>query len=342
MPRARRRNATLAAFLLFAASVSAIPASGSPSTDEPGAIVVFPLVETSGDVDTEFQLTNNSGTRTFARCFYIDGRTDRPGTQSWLVTDFQTTLTQEQPTIWVAGQGLPAVPPDRPDDLYPGPIPPVPSDFIGELRCIVVDESERPIGKNTLTGQATLVNRATGDVRKYKGITFRGAAENDGNNTLLLNDQEYAACPRFLLVNHFFDAAPDPISAVPLATTLTFVPCSMDLENAVPGESALVFDVFNEFEQRLSRSLSITCFRRIELSRIDRSSQPELSIFHYALQGTLVGVSRIRSSVDAKDETGHGVLAVLEEYRGETAAAVNVHHVGGQLQTDVIVLPDPF
>ncbi|HYD48292.1 MAG TPA: hypothetical protein VEB21_08095 [Terriglobales bacterium] len=325
--------------LLVIALFSSV-AHGEVSTDQPGAILVFPKIESSETTDTIIQITNNSGNRVFARCFYIDGRVTGE-LPTWLITDFQTTLTRQQPTFWVAGIGLPAVPPDRPEDLYPGPIPPVAAGFLGELRCIVVDESENPIGRNALTGEATLIDRISGSTRKYQATAIRGFPANDGNNTLLLNESEYSSCPRLLLMNHFFDDAPDPLLAVPIRSRLTVVPCSMDLESSVPGQALLQFDVFNEFEQRLSRSLAVVCFETVELSRID-SSQPQLSIFNYALQGTLVGFSRIQPVADDDSEHGHGVLGILEEVRGEHAAAANLHFIGGNLQTDVVVLPDPF
>ncbi len=321
------------------------PGSAEVSTDYPGAILVFPKIESDAQRDTIVQVTNNTGVRVFLRCFYVDGRVDRDGGDpSWLVTDFQITLTRSQPTVWVAGEGLPAVPSDRPDDLYPGPVPPVGDGFRGALRCIVVDESERPIGANALTGEATIIDRTTGDSHKYPAISVRGFSANNGDNTLLLDESEYGTCPRVLLLNHFFDDAPDPVVDAPIRTTLTIVPCSMDLENSVPGTATVQFEVFNEFEQRLSTSLPVNCYEDVELSSIDRASQPELSIFNFALQGTLVGLSRMRPVLDARTDTGHGVLAVALEVRGDglSTAPAHVHFVGGNLQADVIVLSEPF
>jgi hypothetical protein len=332
---------TLIAGLVIAAT--ALPGRADVSTDIPGAILVFPKVQSDPDRETILQVTNNTGERVFLRCFYIDGRTGREGGADWLVTDFQITLTRNQPTVWVAGQGLPAVPPDRPDDLYPGPVPPVSDGFRGSLRCIVVDESERPIGVNAISGEATLIDRESGTTLKYPGVSIRGFTANDGNNTLLLDQVEYGACPRMLLLNHFFDDAPDPVLDTPIQTELTIVPCSMDLEKSIPGEATLQFEVFNEFEQRLSTSLPIDCYEQTTLSAIDGAS-PALSIFNFALQGTLVGLSRIRPVIDSRTDTGHGVLIVAEERRegGSIVAPAHMHYVGGNLQTDVIILSEPF
>lgn len=342
MRRALPPTAVLAVLLLL----STLSAQAEVSTDQPGAILVFPKLVSNADQDTIIQITNATGFRVFARCFFIDGRPDPISQEpTWLVTDFQTTLTRLQPTVWIAGQGLPAVPIDgRPDDLYPGPIPPVSVGFIGSLRCIVVDESERPIPRNALIGEATIVTRSTGLTRKYRALGIPGLPGNDGDNTLLLNDVEYSTCPRVVVMNHFFDDVPDPITSVPIHSRLIVVPCSLDLETSQPGVSRLQFEVYNEFEQRLSTALTVPCFEDIALSAIDNASNPSLSIFNFATQGTVVGQSRIRPVVDADTEHGHGAFIIAEEFRtdGSSEEALNVHFVGGNLQADVMILPDPF
>ncbi|MCK6554822.1 hypothetical protein L6Q96_09615 [Candidatus Binatia bacterium] len=253
------------------------------------------------------------------------------------MTDFEIQLTMQQPAVWVAGEGLPASPPDGRDrSLYPGAVPPVAEGFVGELRCVVVDDSESPVSRNALTGDATIVERTAQTTRKYEAIGIPGLAGNDGDNTLLLNDVEYGSCPRVVLLNAFFSGALDPVLSVPVYTRLTVVPCSMNIEDAIPGTATLQFEVFNEFEQPASFSVAVTCFGDLDLR--------EIPIFGVALQGTLVGQARIRPVVDAGVDRGHGVLAIGEEVRVGTGAvtAANVHFIGGQLQGDVITLPDTF
>ncbi len=315
------------------------------STDQPGSLLVFPKVVVDQTQDTIIQISNATGSRLFARCFYINGAID-PQTQlpSWAVTDFQIKLTRLQPSVWVASQGLPITPPDRPAALYPGPVPPLGAVFTGELRCLIVNESETPISRNALTGEATIIDRVTHSTRKYHGIAVRGLPGNNGDNTLLMNGVEYATCPRVLLLNHFFDEAPDPILTTPVETSLTFVPCSGDIEHAMPGQANLLFEVFNEFEQRLSASFNVQCWADTKLSEIDNQSTPTRSIFHYAMQGTLVGQTRIRPAPDADTSTGHGVLAIAEEFRDNrtVGAGINVHFIGGNLQGDVFAVPGSF
>jgi hypothetical protein len=330
----------IAAIILFATPVAA-----EVSTDTPGAIIVFPKIVSDLQQDTVVQISNATGSSVSARCFYLNGATNPVTNQPvCTLTDFQITLTRMQPAVWVAGDGLPAVPPDRPPDLYPGPVPPVGIGFLGELRCVVVNSSESPIPRNALTGEATLIDRDTHATRKYQAITLQASPDNDGDNILLLNDAEYDACPRMLLLNHFFDDAPDPLLSSPVESTLTFVPCSMDLEHTVPGTATLQFEVFNEFEQRLTTSTTVNCFLNVDLSQIDGNTQRNRSIFNFALQGTLVGQTRVRPVVDADGTHGHGVLAVGEEFRDarRTGSALNLHTVGGNLQSDVIVLPSSF
>lgn len=312
------------------------------STDQPGAILVFPKVVSNQQQDTIIQISNASGSSVYARCFYTNGA---PGQPTWVVTDFEITLTSLQPAFWIAGDGLPPVPADgRPQNLYPGFIPPVGVGFIGDLSCVVVDANESPISQNALTGEATLIDRTTHVTRKYQGIALRGLVDNNGDNTLLLNDGEYDSCPRLLLLNTFFDDAPDPVLDTPLESNLTLVPCSMDLEHRVPGTASVVFDVINEFEQRLSASLTVNCFEDIQLSSIDGAAQRTRSIFNFAQQGTLAGQIRIRPIVDADTSQGHGILGIAEQFRdaGNVGSALNLHFIGGNLQSDVVVLPSIF
>jgi hypothetical protein len=327
----------LSAWILIAA-FSAVPAVAEVSTDQPGALIVFPKVVSSADQDTIVQITNATGSKVLARCFYVDGAEDlTTGEPFWTITDFQISLTQEQPAVWVAGEGLPAVPPDgRSRDLYPGPVPPVGDGFLGELRCVIVNDSESPVPRNALTGEATLINHVTGATRKYQGIAIPGFAGNNGDNTLLLNDVEYSSCPRVLLLNNFFTNAIDPILSTPVQTTLTLVPCSMDLENTVPGTATIQLEVFNEFEQPSSFSITVTCFADIALA--------DIPIFNLSLQGTLVGHTRLRPIFDEHTSHGHGVLGIAEEFRnaGQIGSAMNLHFIGGNLQADVIVLPGAF
>lgn len=334
------RRLPFGALLLSLALAAGARAFADTGTDEPGSVIIFPKISSSATEETVIQLSNAAATAAELRCFYVNGAvSETSGTPVWSLTDFQIKLTALQPTVWTAGDGLPPMPPDmRPSGLYPGPVPPVGDSFLGELRCVVVNANESPVSRNILTGEATIVDRKTGAIRKYQATTLRGLPGNNGDNTLLLNDHEYTACPRILLMNHFFEGAPDPVSALPIHTTLTLIPCNVDFESSTPGTSSVQLTIINELEQRFSASLEVECFANVTLTEI---SGP---VFDFSIQGTLVGQTRIRGLVDGDSMHGHSVLGVAEEFRGTSnlGAAMNLHIIGGNLQTDVVTLPSPF
>jgi hypothetical protein len=97
--------------------------------------------------------------------------------------------------------------------------------------------------------------------------------------------------------------------------------------------------IFNEFEQRISTSRPVTCFREFHLFEIDRSNL-DLSVFSAAVQGTLTGQTRIRGVADSDLTHGHALLGIAEEFRkGGGTAAVNLHYDGSRPQSDIINLP---
>lgn len=333
--------------LVIVLSLVALTAPGlaQMSSEQPGALLIFPRVVRSETEDTILQVSNTTGRAVNLRCFYTNGAPD-PDTRIPLcsVRDFQIRLTRQQPTSWVAGSGAPPSASDgRPEGLHPGPIPPLPDGFLGELRCVVVDAGESPESRNAVTGSATIVDRITGDARRYEALAARGLSGNDGDNTLLLDDAEYGACPRVLILNHFYEQAPDPVSGAPIRTGISIIPCSANLERGEVGSSRVLLETFNEFEQRLSGSLDVSCYGWLTLTAIDSPSDPSRSIFHFAQQGTLVGQTRLRPGIDASVATGRGVLVIGEERRGEGATtAINPKIIGGNLQADVFTIPALF
>lgn len=101
-------------------------------------------------------------------------------------------------------------------------IPLSPSDpFIGELKCIAVDETLAPVARNDLVGEALIGNADTGlgegiGIAGYNAIGIP-AIPGSGNrdNTLVLggatDEAEYEGCPNILILDHFFDGAVDPV-----------------------------------------------------------------------------------------------------------------------------------
>ena len=142
--------------------------------------------------------------------------------------------------------------------LIPGAVPPVPSGFKGELKCIQVDPSGVPFGGNNLKGEAVFREFVNGDVSKYNAIVILAnpdLASLEPTHELLLDnspdhDGEYNSSPNQLLVDHFTDGAPDLIvhqfnpdlcaeeaggNLCPIRPFLRIVPCSQDFENLIPG-----------------------------------------------------------------------------------------------------------
>ena len=67
----------------------------------------------------------------------------------------------------------------------------------------------------------------------------------------------------------------DPTFKARVGTDLTLVPCTEDFENQRPelSKTTAQFLVFNEFEQRLSTSTTVECFKEIRLSNIDTDAR---------------------------------------------------------------------
>ncbi|MCX8073239.1 MAG: hypothetical protein N3C12_12430 [Candidatus Binatia bacterium] len=335
----------IVSLLVAAASLTSLPVHSEMGTNQPGALVWFPKVVRDADRDTIIQLTNTTGVRVSLLCIYVNGAPDpATGQPLWQTVDFQIALTRQQPSFWVASMGLGPQPSDgRPADLHPGLVPPLAEGFLGELRCVVIDEGEIPSSRNALIGEATIVNRSTGAQEKYPAFTFRGIGTNNRDNILALDDREYSACPRILMFNHFYAQAPDPITGSPVDTRVTFVPCSADFNRAVPTTTNLLFETFNEFEQRLSASLTVTCFADLPLPSIDSPSDPTRSVFHFATQGTIAGQTRVRPVPTRSVQHGVGVILLgTESVSGNRTATITPHFIGGALQGDVIVLPTSF
>ena len=104
------------------------------------------------------------------------------------------------------------------------------------------------------------------------------------------------------------------------------------------------FLVFNEFEQRLSTFMPVTCFREVKISEIGAKVQQNIirnsSIFSAALLGTLTAQTRLRGVPDSDRDHGHALLGIAEEFRqGGGTAAFNLHFQGTRPQSDFIHLP---
>jgi len=298
----------------------------------------------------------------------------------WEETDFRIRLTPFQPIQWRASDGLsgddlplPAgycvrnqqrlCASDSDCNPFPGGtctasnvgtrIPPVPEvPFQGELRCIAIDDNGVPASRNDLKGEALLeiitASPAAVDVASYNavGIQATGASTGAANELIIGGTSaEYNGCPNYLILDHFFDTARDPVPGTnnTVTTQLVMVPCSTDYLRQIPGSATAQFLVFNEFEQRFSTSKPVRCYDRTQLCRIG-TTQCSNSVFNVAVAGTLTGQTRINPIRGPRDPYGAGLLGVaieLHDGSSDHRAAFNLQMQGARSEADTIIIPEP-
>jgi hypothetical protein len=233
----------------------------------------------------------------------------------------------------------------------------VPDDpFIGELRCIAIDAQGNPIPRNDLKGEGQVVSFPSDgvaflDIAGYNAIGIQATGQSDGvANQLVLGpgrSGEYNGCPNYLIVNHFFDGAANPVPGTDatINTNLVLVPCSTDYLRQIPGLAVAQYLVFNEFEQRFSTSRAVRCYQDIQLSRIDTANSAR-SIWNVSVAGTLTGQTRINPiGVPSTNPPSipSGLLGIAVETHttsaGRKSAAFNIHMAGDRDAADVMIIP---
>lgn len=416
--RTEKRSAFLSGLCGVAVALGLMASSaGALVTTERGAsILAFPKVLADGSADTIIQITNISNNMVHAHCFYVNAQLDSFGNPLWQVTDFTIWLTKQQPTHWQVSEGRFVNPTDNTACIMngqyipsadcdgagidPGAVPPVPSDFVGELKCVEVDVAGNPIGGNHLKGEATVIT-SDQDVSKYNAVGIQGTdLAGETGNELLLNQPndadggdpvgQYNACPNVLLLNHLAEGVTDPVlyanglggtcsnnSDQPCyadadcgegntcnnppqivdamdqidlrsasLTDLTLIPCSQDFENSIPSSVTVQFEIFNEFEQRLSASTTVDCWANFYLFEVDSPNDPERSVFSFATLGTVAAHSRLTPNPEDGAVVGVAGVTRADNQGNLTRAAFNIHMEGDRFSasggevTDVIRLPD--
>lgn len=276
--------------------------------------------------------------------------------EGWHEIDFEFTLTPYQPIAWLLSEGRQFLPLDGfPIAGNEGSIPAANEDpFHGELKCFQVGPDDRPIDRNDLKGEATIVTAPRSDLSTtannptFSGLASRIAANgldarsynaigiqaiegaNNGDNVLEIgNDAEYNGCPAVLILDHYFDDAiidyPDMDRVV--RTNLTLAPCSQNflLQEQALFDTTVQFLVYNEFEQRFSASRKVRCLKEFGLTDIglgrDRpfgndvaTNNDQRSIFNVYVQGTITGQTRIRGVDDGEEGHGNGLIGTAEEF----------------------------
>jgi len=352
-------------------------------------------------IDTTIQLTNTSDQEVFLRCFYVNANSHCSNNESqvcnansecnppqqfggtcdpgWIEIDFEITLTPYQPLVWNLSDGLSNLPcSDAPCNVAgvnygnTGSIPPANEDpFMGELKCVQVGPNNEPVDRNDVKGEATIVTVRNSPVESQQSVDARGynavgiqavPGAVDPDNTLRIGE-EYNGCPSYLILNHFFDDAVEPINGSYVKTHLTLVPCSQNFELQSTFDTTVQLLVYNEFEQRFSASQNLNCFKEYELCALgtgrDRpftgpdAGDPafescQRSVFSAYVSGTLTGQTRIRGVDDGSEDHGNGLIGVAEEFHRGSAgslrditstAAFNIHQSGTRETPDIIQMP---
>lgn len=372
-----------AAILVAQPVFAAEPAPARITATTPAGLLIMPELyfSASDGLDTEIQLSNTASEPVNVRCYLVNANShcsnipDRvcgssedceggfclPG---WVETDFRFTLTRNQPIFWRVSAGLANFPIDGFEHTTQdgqinsdSSIPPAPENpFVGELKCFEVDDADNPVARNDLIATVSIIdlNAGPNQASMYNAVGLQATQFNDGNDTLCIGgaepteecpEPEYAGCPNVLILDHFFEGAPDPVNGAFITTTLYLVPCSEDFLNQSTVKSTLQFLVFNEYEQRFSVSQRVNCYAVLDLADIDTrggADDDEFSIFSVLVQGTLTGQTRIRPVQGSETTVGHGFVGVAEQFfdRGDTGiAAYQLDHAGTRTQGDIIRAP---
>lgn len=308
-------------------------AHAASDTERQGSILIFAKVVNNSQRDTVIQITNTGNMVNHARCFYLNGANCR-------VTDFDITLTKQQPTQWRVSDGRPVnlIDPfgSSGAGIDPGLIPPVPGGFAGALVCAEVTEDGIPVPQNKLKGEATLLDvdesELTNNTSEYNAITFPGGTTNMDED-LLLNGTEYSACSNAHQLNYYsLPDQPDPVlngnSAV--VHNITVLPCNLDLRRRDPNPFTVSFFTENEFEDGVSGSFAGSCWG------------------NFSINGFVPGVGVTTFGTVDLTTDGTPVMMISESFHtdldsGATgSAASNVHQVGADDTSGVIsimVLP---
>jgi hypothetical protein len=284
--------------------------------------------------------------------------------------DCRTTTDPLQPCFQL--DGITRIGPGGQSNVGSNILPAPHDQFVGYLECIAVDDNDAPVERNDVKGEALIVRYDPGkavDVDGYNAVGLQaitpvnkseptpilclgGCDPSDPTcqrNDLCPNGPEYDGCANILILDHFFDGAVDPVTNTSVVTDLTLVPCSQDYLRQSPQKTPVQFLVFNEFEQRFSTSIPVTCFKEIQLSNIDTLTN-DRSIFSAAVNGTLTGQTRIRGVADDDSTHGHAMVGIARELRCQrggdlgqcsviSTSAFNLHSQGRRPQADIIYLP---
>lgn len=253
------------------------------------------------------------------------------------------------------------------------PSPPGTPNFRGELKCVQVAEDGSLIPGNWLKGTATIETLGSNQISRYNSINVRGEAESENAFVMRLNNSEFNACPEAVEVTHFATDATNFVAEnlgqpctdgvsdgqpgdCSVRTELTIIPCSQDLVRSVsPDPQRLVaqFEIFDEFETRLTAASAIECWANLDLSTFAGGTQWSGSTIKktriYSAQSTVCRAGENLGSPCADDAAcgaggvcgpQSGILALVEQFYGAgeappATAATNAHMVNNDSDSDI-------
>jgi len=214
-----------------------------------------------------------------------------PCVRNWQTGDFDIALTAQQPTFWRVSTGRtfnpnlgsdPECVPNGSSQSCPGlflgvnnafgavPLPPRTGEFRGELRCVQTDMSGGLNGANALKGEGVIETLDGGGLSKYNSINVEAGMITAIDRRVVLDGQQYAACPEGISANHLAANVNDPAAEslltactgdlCPVRTELTYVPCSQNYQLELPVGFSPELARFDELEQRLSLEPRYECW----------------------------------------------------------------------------------
>lgn len=206
-------------------------------------------------------------------------------------------------------------------------------------------DAEEPVGQYNSCPNVLLLNHlAEGVTDPVLYANLRGGVCSAPANTPCVTD---ADCEGTCLnAPQILDGANqiDLVSAT--LTDLTLIPCTEDFENAQPASVTVQFAIYNEFEQALSASITVDCWKNFYLFEVDSPLNPERSVFSYAVLGTVAAHTRLTPVPGAGAVLGVAGVTRADSSGNLTRAALNIHMEGDRFTAsggeviDKITLPN--
>jgi hypothetical protein len=303
------RRLPIAVVLLLAVLFAAPPAQAQSFMNEPGSILVFPLIDNINGA-TIISISNLSGTAVTLECRMVTHPVGDP-TDFEPKSGFEIDLTPGQPFVWNTA----------------APRPPFVGAFNAEkgfLFCYATDGAGDEIDHNYLIGDAKVLNLPGVYAWGYNAIPHQALAITP-DRILNLDDTEYSEATSVI----FFQG----LAAIPPALDGVFVVANieMDLITSEQPPLSLSFDCYNENEVSFgASSVAHQTFVQYPLS-----GSLEFTVANHATLG-------FQCRVSAASTTGAGakpIWAVFGQNLGIFGWGSNVWQIPGAGASATIVLP---